>query len=90
MKRLRAAENRRECLNRCADDVHVGLLSGQRRACGLRVKAKHQGFRIFRAESFAHNLRPKPSRGAKFGDFFEKIVVSVEKERQSRRKIVNF
>ena len=35
---------------------------------------------------FAH----KSARGAKFGDFFQKIVVRVKKKRQARREIINF
>ena len=40
VQRLRAAEHRRQRLDRDADDVVVGLLRGQRAAGGLRVEAQ--------------------------------------------------
>ena len=82
VQRLRAAEHRRQRLQRDADDVVVGLLRGQRAAGGLRVKAQLLRARMRRVEPVAHDARPQPPRRAKLRDLLEEIVVRVEEERQ--------
>ena len=89
VQRLRAAEHRRQRLQRDADDVVVGLLRGQRAAGGLRVKAQLLRARVGRAEPIAHDARPQPPRGAELRDLLEKIVVRVEEERQPLAELVD-
>ena len=83
VQRLRAAEHRRQRLQRDADDVVVGLLRGQRAAGGLRVEAQLLRARIRRAEPVAHDARPQPPRRAELRDLLEKVVVRVEEEREA-------
>ena len=82
VQRLRAAEHRRQRLERDADDVVVGLLRGQRAAGRLRVEAQLLRARVGRAEPVAHDARPQPPRRAELGDLLEEVVVRVEEERQ--------
>ena len=82
VQRLRAAEHRRQRLQRDADDVVVGLLRGERAAGGLRVEAQLLRARVRRAEAVAHDARPQPARRAELRDLLEKVVVRVEEERQ--------
>ncbi len=89
MQGLATTENRGERLNRNADDIVFRLLSGERRTGGLRVEAKHQRARILCAEAFHHNARPEAAGGAVLGDFLEKVVVGVEKERKLRSEFVD-
>src|SRR5580704_12211390 len=46
------------------------------------------GARVLRAKPFAHLLVPDAASGTVLGDFFEEIVVRVEKERKPGREFV--
>ena len=59
VQRLRAAEHRRQRLDGDADDVVVGLLSRERAAGRLRVKAQLLGARVGGAEALAHQIAPR-------------------------------
>ena len=89
VQRLRAAQHRRQRLQRHAHDVVLRLLRRQRRAAGLRVEAQLQRIRVLRAKAIAHEARPQPPRRAELGDFFEEVVVRVEEERELRREVVD-
>src|SRR5205823_14533361 len=86
---LAAAENRGERLDGHAHDVVFRLLRGKRRTGGLRVETEHHGTRIFGTEAFGHDAGPKTARGAVLGDFFQKIVVSIEEKRKLRGKFID-
>ena len=86
---LRAAEHRRQRLQRRPDDVVVGLLRGERHAGGLRVEAQLPRPLVLRAEAVAHHLRPDLARGAELGDLLEEVAVRVEEERDARREVVD-
>src|ERR1700719_2280870 len=53
------------------------------------METKRPGARVLRAKSFAHLLPPDAPSGAVLGDFLEKIVVRVEKERKQGREFVH-
>ena len=89
VQRLRAAEHRRQRLQRDADDVVVRLLRGQRAAGGLRVEAQLLRARVGGAEPVAHDARPQPPRGAELRDLLEEVVVRVEEERQPLAELVD-
>ena len=88
VQRLRAAADRRQRLDRDADDVVLGLLRGQRRAAGLRVEAQRERLRVRRAEALAHHPRPQPARRAELRHLLEEVVVRVEEERQPLAELV--
>src|SRR5205085_693505 len=54
-----------------------------------RVEAQHLRARVARVEALAHDARPKPPRGAELRNLFEKVVVRVEEEGETRRELVN-
>ena len=89
MKGLCAAKYRGQCLNRCPYDVVGGLLRGQGTSGRLRMKPEQGRPGIAGAEALHHDLVPDLAGRAIFGDFFEKIVVRVEKERKPWREIVH-
>ena len=89
VQRLRSAEHRRERLNGGSDNVVIRLLRRERAAGGLRVEATHPGSGICRPEALFHDARPDFARGAIFGDFFEEVVVGIEKETEAGRKLVH-
>ena len=89
VQRLRPAENRRERLDRRADDVHLGLLRRQRDAGGLGVEAHQPRARIPGLEPLAQLARPDPAGGAVLGDLLEEVEVGVEEEREPRRELVD-
>ena len=89
MQRLRAAQHGGHRLNRGADDVVLRLLRGQRGSGGLGVEAQHPRARILRLEVLAHDARPHAARGAELRDFFQKIAVRIEEERQPRSELVD-
>src|SRR5688572_21698350 len=82
MQRLRPAQNRRERLQRDADNVVVRLLGGERAAGSLRVKAQLLGAGIGHAEPVPHDPGPEAPRRAELCNLLEEIVVGVEEERQ--------
>ena len=88
VQRLRAAQHRRQRLDRGAHDVVVGILFGQRHAGCLAMRAQHQRVRLLRAE-FVHDLRPQQARGAQLGHFHEEVHADAEEERQARRERVH-
>src|SRR5262245_34290494 len=81
MQRLRAAEDSRHGLQRHPDNVIIRLLGGQRAPRGLGVKAQHLRPWLGGVETVAHNPGPQPTRCPEFGDFLQKMVVDIEKER---------
>ena len=88
VKRLRSTQHRCQRLNGHTNNVVVRLLRRERAACGLRVESKHRRTRILRMESLGHDLVPDFSRGPIFRDLLEKIIVRIEEERKTGRKIV--
>jgi hypothetical protein len=58
VERLRAAEHRREGLDRDAHRVVLRLLGRQGDPGGLRVEPQVQGFRLPRVESVSHDRAP--------------------------------
>ena len=89
MQRLRPAEHCRHRLYGHPDDVVVGLLRSQRAACRLGVEAQLLRARVGGAEPVAHDVRPQTPRRPELGDLFEKIVVTVEEERQALSQAVD-
>src|SRR5207244_10805961 len=89
MQRLRTAENRCHGLNRCTNDIVLRLLRCKRGAGGLGVEAQHPRARILRLELLSHNSRPHAPRSTKFGDFFQKVIVSVKKEGKPGSEVVD-
>ncbi len=89
VQRLRAAEDRRQRLEGGADDVVAGLLSGERRAGGLRVKSHLPRCRVLRSNAVAHEPGPHPARGPVLGDLLEDPVVRVPEERDPRGEDVH-
>jgi hypothetical protein len=86
--RLSAAADRRQRLDRDADDVVLGLLRRQRRASGLGVEAEGLRTRVRGAETVAHDPRPEPARGAELRDLLEEVVMRVEEEREPLAELV--
>ena len=86
VERLRAAEHRREPLQRGAHEVVDRLLRREGRAAGLRVEAQHHRARVLRAEALLHDARPEPARGAELRDLLEEVAVAGEEERQAGAK----
>ena len=89
MQRLRAAQHRRQRLQRGADDVVVGLLGRQRHAGRLRVRPQHHAERLLGAEAVLHHPRIDAAGGAELGDLLEEIVVHVPEEAEARREVVH-
>ena len=89
VQRLRAAQHRRQRLQRRAHHVVQRLLRHQRDARRLRVRAQHPGARVLGAEAVAHDARPHPARRAELRDLLEEVVVDVPEERQPRRELVD-
>ncbi len=89
MQRLRAAENRCHGLNGGADNIVFRLLRSQRGARGLGMKAHHPGTRIPGFEMLSHDAGPHAPCGAKLRDFFQKIAVRVEEERNAGRELIH-
>ena len=89
MQRLRTAENRCHSLNRRTHNVVFRLLRCKRGAGGLGVEAQHPRARVLRLELLSHNSRPHAPRSPEFGDFFQKIIMSVEKEGNPGSEVVD-
>ena len=86
---LRAAQHRRQRLERDAHDVVLRLLRGERRAAGLGVEAQQLARLLLGAEALVHDPVPHAPRGAELGDLLEEVVVRVQEERQPRRELVD-
>ena len=80
--------DRRQRLDRHADDVVLRLLRGQRRAAGLRVEAQRERLRVRGAEALVHDPRPQPPRRPELRHLLEEVVVRVEEEGQPRPELV--
>src|SRR5438552_105376 len=89
VQRLRAAEHRRQRLQRDANDVVVRLLRRERHAGGLRVRAQLKRPRIRRVIAALDLARPDPPRRAELRDLLEEVVVHVEEERHPRHEIAH-
>ena len=89
VQRLRAAEHRRERLDRRPRDVDERLLPGQRHPRGLRVEAHQQRTLVAGAVGVAQLARPDPSRRPVLRDLLEEVEVRVEEERQPWRERVH-
>src|SRR5258705_8533690 len=53
------------------------------------MKSQHRRARIAGLETFTHNSRRKPQRGAILGNLLEQVVMGVEEERKARGKVIN-
>ena len=89
VQRLRAAEHRRQRLERRPHDVDLGLLGRQRDACGLRVEAHEERALALGAVAVAQLARPDPAGRAVLRDLLEEVDVRVEEEREPRREVVD-
>ncbi len=89
VQRLCAAQDRCQSFHGGPDNIIVRLLSRQRTAGRLRVKAQPQGTGIFGMKTVPHNLRPHAAGRAHFAYLFKKIDMRIEKEGQPRRKVVH-
>src|ERR1700756_187429 len=89
MQRLRAAENRCHSLNRRTNDIVLRLLRRERGAGGLGVEAQHPRARVPRLELLSHDSRPHSPRSPELGHFFQKIIMSVEKEGKPGSEVVD-
>ena len=69
--------------------LHIGLLSGKRTPCRLRVKPHPQGSGILGLESFLHDSGPHPPGRTELCNLFEKVHVRIKKEGKSRGEIVH-
>src|SRR5881409_3921346 len=54
------------------------------------MKTQHQRTWISRVKALAHDASPETTRGAILGNLFQQIIVRIEEERKSRRKVVYF
>ncbi len=88
VQRLRAAEHRRERLDRGSDDVVVGVLLGEADAARLAVRAQPLGFVLLRAE-IGHDPVPQSPRGAELGDLHEQVHADAPEEAQPSRELVD-
>src|SRR5215468_1979859 len=66
--------------------VRTMLFSG---CWAVSMEPQHQRPRILGAEALLHDAGPHPAGGAILGHFLQKIVMSVEEERESRGKAVD-
>ncbi len=89
VQRLRAATNRCERLQRNTNNVVLRLLRGQRHPTSLGMKPQLQRPLIPRAEPLTHDLRPHPAGRPELRDLLKHIVMRIEKERQTRRELIN-
>ena len=88
VKRLRAADDGGERLDRHANDVVLRLLRSERRAPGLRVEAKRLRLRVRDSEALLHDPRPHSSSRPKLRHLLEEVVVRIEEERQTLTELV--
>src|SRR6185437_11071990 len=89
VERLRAAHHRGKRLDRGANHVVIRLLPGERTTGGLRVETQLQAALALRAITIAHGERPDLARGPILRDLLEEVAVGVEKEAETRRKVVD-
>src|SRR6185437_16567796 len=89
MKRLRSAEDGRERLDGRAYDVVVRLLRREGAARGLRMEAQGPRTRALGAVARGHGFVPDAPCRAVFGDFFEEIIVRIEKERKLWHELIH-
>ena len=76
VERLRAAEDRRERLDRDAGQVVERLLRRQRHAGGLGVEAHPGRALVLGPVALGHQLRPDPARRPELGDLLEEVAVA--------------
>src|SRR5207244_9967073 len=88
-KRLRAAQDRGQRLERRPREVELRLLRGERYAGGLGVEAQLPRPLLLRAVSLAHPARPDPPGGAELRDLLEEIDVRIEEEGETGREIID-
>src|SRR5215472_15058928 len=89
VQRLGPPKNSRQSLYRGADDINFGLLCGQGRPAGLGMKPQRLGTGIPGPEPVLHGPGPHPARRAEFCYFLEELIVGIEKEGETRRKLIN-
>ena len=89
VQRLRAAQHRRQRLDRRANHVVVRILAGQAHAGSLTVRTQHQRAGIARGEPLLHQLRPQQPRGPQFGRLHEEVHADAEEEAQPRSEVVH-
>ena len=89
MQRLGAAQYGGQRLQRRAHNIILRLLGGEAAPRRLRMKAHHPGAGVFGPVALFHMARPDPPCGAVLADLFKKVEMSVEKEGEARREIIN-
>ena len=89
VQRLSTTQRRCHRLHRDPDNVVFRLLGGESGAGSLGMETEHHGLGIGGLEPVFHDFCPHAPRRAEFGDFFEKIIVSIEEETQSRAKFIH-
>src|SRR2546423_533473 len=72
VQRLRAAQHRRQRLDRHAHHVVLGLLRREGGAARLRMDAQ-PARGVVRLKALLHEPRPQPPGGPELGDFFEQV-----------------
>ena len=83
VKRLGAAQHRRHCFHRGADDVIIGILLLERHARSLAMRAQHLRLGGFRAQPF-HDLVPQRAACAHLGHLHEEVHADAPEEGQAR------
>ena len=81
MQRLRPAKHGGHGLQRYPHNVIIRLLRRQRTPRRLGMEAQHLRPWRGRLEAIMHNASPQPTRRSEFGNFFEKMIVHIEKKR---------
>ena len=89
VQRLRAAEHRRHGLIGHANHVVHRLLPGEAHAGGLGMAAQFPASFVLGADLITHVPGPDSPGRPELGDFFEEVVVYIEKETQPRRESVH-
>src|SRR5690349_19853851 len=90
MQALCSAKDSGQRLYRDAHHVIFRLLCGERGACGLRMETQLPTRWFLCLEALAHDLRPQSARRAELGDLLQKVVMSVEEERELTGEIIHF
>ena len=89
MQGLGSAQNGCQRLDGGANDVVVGLLRRQGAPGCLGMESEHAGSRVPTVESLLHYPVPDLASRSILGDFFEEIVVGIEKEGEPGSEIVD-
>ena len=90
VERLDSPQDRRERVQRHADDVHQGLLRGQVGTGREREDPQRPAVGVLSVEAAAHDAVPNPARRAVFRHLFEELHVGGQECEERGREIVHF